>query len=135
MRVVILALTTALLSGCASSQGSGSERNAAEQFAAALNADDTAVACEALAPLTRQELESSQQAPCAEALAGQDVLRASDVRSSERFGQQAAVVVADADGRTDTWFFSRFNGRWLVVAAGCRPRAEQLPYDCDVEGA
>jgi hypothetical protein len=135
VRIVVLPLAAVLLTGCAGSSPAGSERTAAERFAAALTADNTASACDALAPLTRQELESSEQAGCAEALAKQELLRASSVRSSERFGAQAAVVVADREGRSDTWFLSRFDGRWLVVAAGCRSRGEQLPYDCDVEGA
>jgi hypothetical protein len=34
----------------------------------------------------------------------------------------------------DTAFLTRMPGGWRVVAAGCRPRADDL-YDCAVKGA
>ena len=123
-----------LLSGCADDPDA-EVAAAAMAFGTALRSGDAASACEALAPLTRQELESSAKQPCPQALAAEDLLQPTSTRSLARFGREARVVVAGADGETDTWFLSRFDGRWLVVASGCRPRGGQLPYACDVEGA
>lgn len=121
------------LCGCAQGREAAVER-AAEAFAEALRTGDNAAACAALAPRTREELESAQQQPCATALGAAGVLPAEQVLSAVRFGRQARVVVEDAGGREDTWFLSRSGSRWLVVASGCTPRGELLPYDCDVEG-
>jgi hypothetical protein len=33
----------------------------------------------------------------------------------------------------DTTFLTRSDGGWLVVAAGCTPRAP-YPYDCTISG-
>lgn len=124
----------ALATGCGGGRAADVEQ-AAAAWSGALRSGDAGLACSMLAPLTRQGLESSEQQPCAEAISGQDLLAPSRQRSVDRFGREARVVVEGADGETDTWFLSRFGGRWLVVAAGCQPRGGGLPYHCDVEGA
>lgn len=133
LRILLPVLCALLVSGCAGGQDDAVVA-AATSFGDAVREQDGAAACAALAPLTRQQVEADEQQPCPQALLGQDLLAPAELRSLERFGRQAAVVVEDAGGRTDTWFLSRFDGRWLLVAAGCRDRGEQLPYDCDVEG-
>jgi hypothetical protein len=35
----------------------------------------------------------------------------------------------------DTLFLTRTSHGWKVMAAACRPQAEQQPYDCQVEGS
>ena len=130
----VLALAgLALTTGCADGRDPGVEESATA-FGRALRAADSAQACAVLAPLTREELESQGQS-CPAALEAQGLLEPTGVGSLHRFGREARVVVEDAAGRTDTWFLSRFDDRWLVVAAGCLPRSQGLPYDCDVEGA
>jgi hypothetical protein len=127
--LLVLAL---LLSGCASGDADRAVEDAAAAFGAALRDGDAEAACRALAPLTREALEQTQ--PCPQALAAQGLPAPTGTRALHRFGRQAAVEVRAGD-QTDTWFLSRFGGRWLVVAAGCTERGGQLPYDCDVEGA
>jgi nitrous oxide reductase accessory protein NosL len=131
--LAVLALP-ALLAGCADGQKAAVEQ-ATMDFSAALRTSDGGRACSMLAPLTRQELESSHEQPCPEAITSADLLTPSDLRAVDRFGRQAQVVVEEANGRSETWFLSRFDDRWLIVAAGCEPRSGQLPHDCDVEGA
>lgn len=132
MALALAAFT--MLAGCGDGQAAAVEQVAAA-WGGALRSGDADRACSMLAPLTRQELEASQGEPCAQALGGQDLLVPTEQRSVDRFGREARVVVETADGGIDTWFLSRFDGRWLVVAAGCRARGGGLPYDCDVEGA
>lgn len=131
-RVAGAAVAAVLLSGCASGQEQAIER-AATRFGEALRTGDVAQACRLLAPLTREELESAEGRPCPQALAAQELPAATQVGSLQRFGRQASVVVS-APGEGDTWFLSRFDGTWLVVAAGCTARGGGLPYACDVEG-
>ena len=132
MRTAVVLLAGFVVAGCGSSQ----ERavvDAAQAFGAALAAGDEARACTWLAPSTVAELEQSSGQDCARALPAQDLVALDRVSSVERYGRQASVAVRSTAGTTDTWFLSRFSGRWLVVAASCRPRRD-LPYDCDLEG-
>ena len=130
---LVTAAALLLLSGCAT--GDRAVARAAQDVGTALAAGDHARACALLAPLTRAELESSEQQPCPEALAAQELVAADEVSRVERYGRQGRVRVRGRDGGSDTWFLSRFGDRWLLVAAGCEPRGGDLPYDCDVEGA
>ena len=132
MRTAVVLLAALALAACGSSQEVAVE-DAARGFADALAADDLERACTALAPSTVLELEASSGQPCATALRAQDVVAPEEVGSVQRFGRQASVDVRGSAGETDTWFLSRFDGRWLLVAAACTPRRE-LPSDCQVEG-
>ena len=40
-------------------------------------------------------------------------------------------TTAQADVGSETLFLSRFDGRWLVIAAACTPVPER-PYDCSI---
>ena len=132
MRTAVVLLAGFVVAGC----GSGQERavvDAAQTFGAALSSGDAARACTSLAPSTVAELEETSGQDCAQALKAQDLVALDRVSGVERYGRQASVAVRSSAGETDTWFLSRFGGRWFVVAASCRPRPD-LPYDCDVEG-
>lgn len=132
MRTAAVVLSALLLAACGSGQEVAVE-DAVRDFAEALASDDPGRACGALAPSTVLELEQSTGQECARALQEQDVVALDEVGSVQRYGRQASVQVRSSTGETDTWFLSRFDGRWLLVAASCTPRPE-LPYDCDVEG-
>ncbi|MEU6866167.1 hypothetical protein ABZ924_23395 [Streptomyces sp. NPDC046876] len=129
---LLLALAAAVLvSGCgASAPRVNGAQSSALAFARAVAGDDFRAACALLAPGTRQELEEGEQKPCASALAGQDLpgARTRTVRGTEVYGRQAMVRLEE-----DTLFLSRFDGGWRVVAAGCRPEADE-PYRCAVKG-
>jgi hypothetical protein len=132
VRTVLALLAAAALTGCGSGQDAAVEA-AARSFDAALRGGEPGRACAALAPSTRTELEDTTGQECAQALADRGLVALERVGSVQRYGRQAAVEVHGPADEADTWFLSRFDGRWLVVAASCRPCPE-LPYDCDVEG-
>ena len=133
MRTAAVAVLSALaLAACGSSQDVAGE-DAARSFAGALASGDLERACASLASSTVLELEGSSGQACARALQAQDVVVPDEVGRVQRFGRQASVAVRSREGETDTWFLSRFDGRWLLVAVACSARPE-LPFDCDVEG-
>jgi hypothetical protein len=132
VRTVLALVAAAALTGCGSGQEAAVEA-AARSFDADLRSGDVGRACLALAPSTRTALEDATGQPCARALADRGLVTLERVGGVERYGRQASVEVHGPADEADTWFLSRFDGRWLVVAASCRPRPE-LPYDCDVEG-
>lgn len=116
VREVTSVLCLAALSGCGAGGGQAPSR-AALGFAQAVSAGDGAAACAMLAPGTRHELESSAGLPCTKAVLRQHLPSATRVAVSERYGDEARVVLDD-----DTTFVARFSIGWRVVAAGCRDR-------------
>ncbi|WP_231135141.1 hypothetical protein [Motilibacter deserti] len=122
--VILLGLACA---GCAGSRGDAAE-TAATRFAQALQSQDGESACAALAPATLEELEQDEQQECAEAITAQELNDAGTAVGVDVFDGQARVRLEH-----DTYFLSRFDDGWRVVAAGCTPR-EGLPYDCTVKG-
>ena len=132
MRPVLCLVAALALVGCGSDQEAAAEA-AARSFDMALRTGDVGGACAALAPGTRAELEASAGRTCPQALPAQELGALERVMSVQRYGRQASIEVGTSDGTTDTWFLSRFGGRWLLVAASCQARP-QLPYDCDLEG-
>lgn len=133
-RTVVGAVALALAVGCAGCAGRGSAEDgavgdAATAFFAAVSTAPEG-ACDLLAPATREVLRSDGE-DCAEALAG--AAPGGDIASAppriEVYGRDAMVAWAD-----QTLFLARFDDGWLVTAADCRPRGDDLPYDCSVEG-
>jgi hypothetical protein len=127
--LVALFCILALATGCSSvGPDLSMSGSAARRFHEALADDDLAVACELLAPGTREELEKSAQTSCPQALAEAGLPQAATVTTADVYGTNARVVL---DG--DTVFLARFGAQWRVTAAGCKARPD-LPYDCDVKG-
>ncbi len=127
---VVLLSVSALAVGCGGADGRDfGARAAAAAFERALAAYDATALCTALAPGTRDELESSAKAPCARSIAAEDLPTGGAARTVDVYGRQARVVL-DAD----TLFLSRFPGGWKVVAAGCRPDGADRPYACEIKG-
>ena len=119
-----------VLTGCASVGDRGdAAASVALRMLTAVQQDDGAAACGALAPDTLAELEDSAGKPCAEAILDEDLPQPGEVRESHVYGQWAQVRLTG-----DTVFLGVFPGGWRVVAAGCTPRADR-PYDCDLQGS
>jgi hypothetical protein len=129
--LAVLALPA--LAGCSSlAPDAPAAEGVAVAFAAALDAGNAAEACALLAPGTREEIESREDAPCAESILAQDLPTGGQGRRAEAFGR-GAIVELDND---TVFLVGDGNGDvrgWLVTAAGCKPRAER-PYDCTVKG-
>lgn len=122
----VITASALLLQGCAGAQDRPAG-SAATDFLAAAQDEDGAAACALLAPATRQELAKSAGAPCAEAVLDEDL---------ETQGTQTAEVsvfdtMAQASVGSQTLFLSKYDGRWLVVAAACTP-VPDAPYDCSI---
>lgn len=115
----------ALVTACGGAQDADVAR-AASGLVEAVDRRDGAGACALLAPPVRTELEDTSGSPCAEAVLEEDVGAPSDTTEVEVFDTMARAVVG-----SESLFLSRFDGRWLVVAAACDPVAGK-PYDCAV---
>jgi hypothetical protein len=114
-----------LLAACAGSQDAAAG-SAAQDLLDAVRDRDGAAACAALAAPTRDELEQTSGKACPAAVLEEDLSGgAGDVRV-QVFDSMAQVRVG-----TETVFLSRFDGRWLVVAAACTA-APGKPYDCSI---
>lgn len=117
-----------LATGCGAG-ATDEPRAAALDFERALAAHDGGRACSLLAPETKSSLESGDDQPCTEAVLAQDLPAGKSVRVADQYGTQSRVVLDE-----DTLFLSRFSIGWRVVAAGCRDRGKDLPYDCQLSG-
>lgn len=91
-------------------------------------AGDPSAACALLAPRTFEE--ASADRPCVETVGTDAPAPADGPPVVEVYGKDAIARFAG-----DTLFLALFDTGWRVTAAGCRPRAEDLPYDCAVEGS
>jgi len=122
-------VVAALVGGCGASQERLDGASAAAlMFTRAARAGDGAAICEALAPGTQQELESSERSACADAVVEEELPTADEIRRVDVHGMQAKVVL---DG--DTLFLTRLSSGWKVTAAGCEPRPGE-PYQCRIRG-
>ncbi|MEO7268766.1 MAG: hypothetical protein ABIW49_06125 [Knoellia sp.] len=125
-----LAATLVVVSGCA---GRGSVEqdaviSAAGRFLESARTDPAA-ACDLLAPATLEELGGDGET-CTTGVADVAIAPMSgDVVDAQVFGRDAMVRAGEA-----TLFLARFDEGWLVTAAGCTPRGNDLPYDCSIEG-
>lgn len=123
--ITTLVLGSLLLTGCAGAQDDPAA-DAARRLLDAARDRDGAAACELLAPATRDELEQSSGAPCERAVLAEDLGAGSGQVTVEVFDSMAQAHVG-----SDTVFLSRFDDRWLVVAAACTP-VPGHPYDCSI---
>jgi len=127
---IAMALSVAATSSCAAlGPDTGGAGDTAAAFASAVAHQDAVAACSLLAPETKSDVESAG-ASCEKALLGEDLPRAAGVQNVTAYGRSAQVVL-----HGDVVFLSRFadHDRWLVTAAGCRPRGDR-PYHCAVSG-
>ena len=92
----------------------------------AASGGDGETACSLLAPAVRTELEDSSGQPCERAVLDEHLASGSGAAEVQVFDTAAQAVVG-----TETLFLSRFDGRWLVIAAACTAVPER-PYDCSI---
>jgi hypothetical protein len=116
------------LAGCGSASEE-SARDAADRFVSALGSDDAGQACELLAPDTVSMLESLRPEGCERALPSLD-LPGDQVTEVRVWGD-----AAQARSANDVLFLRELSDGWRVVAAGCQPRGESEPYECELGGS
>jgi hypothetical protein len=121
---VALMVTTGCSSG---SPEPDAATRVAERFSSAISDNDGARACALLSPAAAAEVAKSEGRPCPKAI-GSLQLPASRTITGSKVYVQSAQVRSDKD----VLFLSRFDGRWKIVAAGCRQRPDH-PYDCLVQ--
>jgi len=117
-----------VLTGCSGARD-GDVSNVAEEFVAAVGADDGDRACALLAPSSRSELEQSSGQSCARAILDEVAGRVGATLDEDTFGTMARIRFQE-----DTMFLTRFRYGWRVLAAGCSPQPHAGPYDCQVKG-
>ena len=124
-----LLVLAVLGAGCGSSGRAHNATAVAEHFQAALDDRDGEAACAQLSDETAATLEQQEQRPCEEAILELELPSGGSVSEADVYVTSAAVVVTA--GRT--LFLNEAAGGWEISAAGCRPTAPQLPYDCELE--
>jgi hypothetical protein len=104
-------------------------------FYAAISRSDGAAACDRLAPVVVESLESDADEPCGDAVLDGDVgdtlaaRTSAGASSTSVAGRQAQVL-----STSDVVFLTISRTSWLITAAGCDPRPHR-PYDCAIEGS
>jgi hypothetical protein len=113
-----------LATACSPSERAEQAREVASRFLQAAGGNDPTTACGLLAPRTAEDLPED----CAQAL--EDWPGPTEITEVAVWGDRAQAKSGDS-----ALFLAEFNDGWRVVAAGCVPRGENLPYQCTVGGA
>jgi hypothetical protein len=122
--VVVLG-ACALLAGCGGTQDAA-VAEASTSLLEAVDQGDGAAACALLAPAVRTEIEDTSGTSCDRAILDEPLSGATGPARVEVFDLSAQAVIG-----SETLFLSRFDGDWLVIAAGCTPVPDK-PYDCSI---
>jgi len=133
LRLVFLVLATLVVcisAGCGSSERASDAAAVAERFHSAIGERDGLAACSELNQETATKLEQQEEEPCEEAVLGLDLATQARVAKTSVYVTTASVVLAEGG----TLFLDESAHGWQVSAAGCRPTAPDLPYDCELGG-
>jgi hypothetical protein len=130
LRAVLPVLAAcALVTGCGTADSRRDAEAVAERFHAALAERDGATACEQLGEDTVSALEQQEERPCEEAILGLDLPEGGAAARADVEVTDASVVISSGG----TVFLDEHPEGWRISAAGCRPKAPELPYDCELE--
>jgi hypothetical protein len=129
-RFLPVVLVAVLFASCGSAERGRDAASVSNHFHAALEAGDGAEACEQLSGETASKLEESEGAPCEEAILDLDLPTGATSASAEVYVTSAYIDLADAG----SVFLDKGREGWKVSAAGCRPPAADLPFECELEG-
>jgi hypothetical protein len=122
----VLGAVLVALSGC----GTVADDDVARVATAfAQDGQDAAARCSLLAPSTRATLTEQEDSACPDAI-GKVKMGAGHLVSVEVWGEEAQAKLTD-----DTLFLTHTSQGWRVLAAGCKARSEQQPYDCQVQAS
>jgi hypothetical protein len=125
---VLTVVGTALLalSGC----GNVADDEVARVATAfAQDGQDAAARCSLLAPTTLATLTEQESSTCPDAI-GNVKTGTGRLVSVEVWGEEAQAKLTD-----DTLFLTSTPQGWRVLAAGCTPRSQQQPYDCQLQAS
>jgi hypothetical protein len=124
-----LLVAAALGAGCGASGRADDATTVAVRFQTALDRRDGGAACAQLSEETAAKLEQQEQRPCEEAILELELPSGGTPSQADVYVTSAAVGVTTGG----TLFLNEAPGGWEISAAGCRPTAPQLPYDCELE--
>ena len=110
-----------LLAGCAPAATSDA-RAVADRFVAGSGQ------CALLSPGALEKLADQDPRPCQEALGSLGIPH-QPVSDVQVWGDEAQARTG-----ADVLFLHEFPDGWRVTGAGCRPRGEDQPYQCAVDG-
>jgi hypothetical protein len=129
-RIVVLVLAaTALCAGCGASDRAPDAAAVAERFQTALESRDGEAACAELSEEVASEVEQQEGGPCEEAILRLELPTGAEAAKTSVYVTSASVSLVEGG----TLFLNEAADGWEVAAAGCRPTAPELPYDCDLE--
>jgi hypothetical protein len=129
MLAVAGCLTAAVIAGCGPSERAPDAASVAERFYTALEERDGGAACSELKEETSDKLEQEEERPCEEAVVSLELPRGGSAAGTNVYLTTASVDLAEGG----TTFLDEGPDGWKVSAAGCRPTAADLPYDCELE--
>lgn len=127
---LLAAFLVCMSAGCGSSGRASDAAVAAERFHAAIGERDGAAACSELREETATKLEQQEEKPCEEAVLSLDLTARARVAETSVYVTTASVALEEGG----TLFLDEAADGWEVSAAGCRPTAPDLPYDCELGG-
>jgi hypothetical protein len=126
---IALALLAAVFcSGCGAADRADDATAVAHVFQSALDAKDGQKACAQLSEQTASSLEQDEGKPCEDAILDVDLPTATAVPRARVYVTSATVQV---DG--GALFLDESPGDWQISAAGCKPTAPDMPFDCELE--
>jgi hypothetical protein len=120
----------AVLSGCGASGRSDDVAATVERFQAALERQDGQTACDQLGQETISRLEQQQDMPCEQAIFELELPTGGDPARTTVYVTSASVTLEPGG----TLFRDEASSGWESAAAGGRPTAPELPFDCELEG-
>jgi hypothetical protein len=127
---VLAACLVCMSAGCGSSERASDAALVAERFHAAIGERDGVAACSQLSEETATKLAQQEKKPCEEAVLSLDLTTRARVAETSVYVTTASVALAEGG----TLFLDEAAHGWEVSAAGCRPTAPDLPYDCELGG-
>jgi hypothetical protein len=127
---LLAALLVCMMAGCGSSERASDAAAVAERFHSAIGERDGMAACSELSEETETKLEQQEEKPCEKAVLSLDLTTRARAAETSVYVTTASVALAEGG----TLFLDEAAHGWEVSAAGCRPTAPGLPYDCELGG-
>jgi hypothetical protein len=115
--------------GCGAGDRAPDAAAAADRFQSALERRDGGAACAELRDQTRSKLEQEEKKPCGRAILMLHLPRGGTVTATSVYVTNAVVRLSVGG----TSYLDEGSDGWKVTAAGCKPTAPDLPYDCELE--
>jgi hypothetical protein len=130
LRLPILVLAAAgLVAGCGAADRAPDAGAVVERFQTALERRDGDGACAQLSDEAASKVAQQEGSPCEEAILGLELPMGAELAKTSVYVTSASVALAQGG----TLFLSEAPHGWEISAAGCRPTAPELPYDCELE--